>query len=126
VPDMQTALIDPRRELAIVLAHEATASPTAMCEILDDLVAELVDRTGYSSAETADLLFRSLMLVDRRNMHRSRVNDGVNVDDYLAGASPEFKVAVKESSRREQERRLAALADSRPDTKVSRRPANNK
>jgi hypothetical protein len=126
VSEMQSALIDPRRELAIVLAHEATASPTAMCEILDDLVAELVDRTGYSSAEIANRLFRSLMVVDRTNMQRSCVEDGVSVDEYLEGTSPEFKNAVRETSRREQERRKTAIADSRPVMKMSRRAVNNK
>ena len=107
-------LISDRRQLAIMVAHEMISGPPAVVGFIDNLVAELVDRTGERHAEIAQKLYRAIMAVNRKGMGEARLLEGVDQDRYLDGLSPEFKSSVRDYGRRLEERRRTGIEDKRP------------
>ena len=108
--------IGARRRLLIEVAHEMSSSPLAAPAFIDDLVVELVDRTGERYAVIAQMLYRAVMSVNLEGLRRARDYEGVNPAEYLDALSPELAVSMREYSRRREERRVEARKDKAPQT----------
>jgi hypothetical protein len=105
-----------RRRLAIEVAHEMSSSPRAASAFIDDLVVELVDRTGERYAVIAQRLYRAIMIVNLEGMRRARDFEGVNPAAYLAALRPELAVSMREYARRLEERRSEERKDKASQT----------
>ena len=112
--------IDARRWLVIEVAHEMTSSRLAAPPFIDDLVDELVDRTGERYALIAQMLYRAIMTVNLEGQRRAREFEGVDPRDYLTALSPDLADSMREFSRRREERSNEARKDkSTPSSKRS-------